>query len=66
MLFRTHPAEDAVQTQNPPAEGPAGGDVNQVREAGESLFRAADEAIRRALSGDSRAFLEATQQSGGQ
>ena len=63
------------ERQHPPAaQGPGGGapnapgtgNLDRVREAGESLYRSADDAISRALAGDSLAFLHATQQQGGQ
>ncbi len=40
--------------------------LDQLRQAGESHLQAAEEAIDRALAGDSLAFLHATQQDGGQ
>lgn len=52
--------------QNLLPEGNAGGNLDAVRAAGEALFNAADKAIEDALAGDSRAFLEATRQEGGQ
>jgi len=66
MLFREHQQEPAVQLQGGAPGAPRAGDLQGVREAGEALFRAADDAIERALSGDSLAFLQATQQDGGQ
>lgn len=42
------------------------GNLNQARQDGEEFYQAADDAIARALSGDSEAFLNATQQEGGQ
>lgn len=66
MLFRKRQADESLQRQNPPAVDPPGGNLNEVRQAGQSLFDAADDAIRRALSGNSRAFLEATRQEGGE
>lgn len=51
----------------PPATGAGGaGDLGELRRAGENLLAAGDEAIRRALSGDSEAFLRANRQEGGQ
>lgn len=51
----------------PGGEVPSGGgDLNELRRAGEDLLAAGDEAIRRALSGDSEAFLRANRQQGGQ
>jgi hypothetical protein len=58
--------------ENPAATGgtdPAGGssaNLGELRRAGEDLLAAGDEAIRRALSGDSEAFLRANRQQGGQ
>ncbi len=67
MLLRER-HNDLLDTgrQGPPAGGPSGHSLDQVRQAGESLLRATDDAIERALSGDSLAFLEATRQEGGQ
>jgi hypothetical protein len=42
------------------------GDLGNLRQAGEDLLNAADDAINRALSGDSEAFLAANRQMGGQ
>ena len=49
---------------DPPPAG--GGELDELRRAGEDLLAAGDEAIRRALSGDSEAFLRANRQQGGQ
>ena len=52
--------------------GPDGGDgddgsgLMNTRDAGQDFLAAGDEAIRRALSGDSEAFLRANRQRGGQ
>jgi hypothetical protein len=43
-----------------------GGNLDRLREEAEDLLTAGDEAIRRALSGDSEAFLRANRQQGGQ
>ncbi|MFH1681966.1 MAG: hypothetical protein ABIH26_15160 [Candidatus Eisenbacteria bacterium] len=43
-----------------------GGDLASLRETGESILRAGDEAIRKVISLDSEKFLEATRQEGGQ
>lgn len=53
------PSGDAL----PPTDG---GNLDELRRAGEDLLEAGDEAIRRALSGDSEAFLRANRQQGGQ
>jgi hypothetical protein len=48
-------------------DDPAGGDpLAGARVEIEALLQAGDEAINRALSGDSAAFLRATKQEGGQ
>ena len=47
-------------------EGGEGGELDRLRSAGEDFLAAGDEAIRRALSGDSEAFLQANRQRGGQ
>ena len=44
----------------------AGANLDRIRQAGEDLLAAADEAIDRALSGDSEAFLAANRQQGGE
>ncbi|MFN8644445.1 MAG: hypothetical protein U0802_23350 [Candidatus Binatia bacterium] len=43
-----------------------GGDLAAARDDADRLFAAADSAIDRALSADSKAFLEANRQHGGQ
>ncbi len=46
---------------------PAANDaLDRLRSAGERFLSAGDEAIRKALSGDSEAFLRANRQRGGQ
>jgi len=47
--------------ESPPADGLA-----SLRSEGDELLGAADEAIRRALSGDSERFLRQARQQGGQ
>ena len=66
LLHERHSEALAAGSQGPIAGGPSGHDLDRVREAGQSLLHAADQAIERALSGDSLAFLEATRQDGGQ
>ncbi len=52
---------------DPPGTDPNGtGQLGELHRAGEDLLAAGDEAIRRALSGDSEAFLRANRQKGGQ
>ena len=43
-----------------------GGNLERLRRSAEDMLAAGDEAIRRALSADSEAFLTASRQSGGQ
>jgi hypothetical protein len=62
---RTSDARELLQ-MNPPQGSPAGGQLQELRQAGEELLAAADEAIRRALSGDSEAFIRSSRQQGGQ
>ncbi len=53
----------------PPVTGlgvPDPGALEQLARRGDDFLAAGDEAIRRALSGDSEAFLKATRQQGGQ
>jgi hypothetical protein len=57
------------ETGPSPSEGDAasgGGNLGELRRAGEDLLSAGDEAIRRALSGNSEAFLRANRQEGGE
>ena len=49
-----------------PATPPGGTDLSAVRQAGERFLAAGDEAISRALSGNSEQFLAANRQQGGQ
>jgi hypothetical protein len=63
------PLERARNEERPGGGGSGPGDESQLdelRAAGEQLLSAGDEAIRRALSGDSEAFLRANRQRGGQ
>jgi hypothetical protein len=66
MLFRRQDQQTSREQESLPQVGAGGGDPDGVRQAGQSLFEAADAAIRRALSGNSRAFLETTRQEGGE
>lgn len=56
--------------QRRPAGGdngtPAGAELERARSDSERLLAAGDEAIRRALGANSQAFLQASQQQGGQ
>ena len=50
-----------------PQAGPEGSeDLDAARNAGQEFLRAGQDAIRRALSGNSQAFLDANRQQGGQ
>lgn len=51
---------------HPAPAGPAAADRTALRSDAERLLAAADEAIERALSTDSAAFLRANRQLGGQ
>ncbi len=61
-----HRTVEGRQRQTSPVEGPPSGGLDNVRKAAEELLRAGDEAIDRALSGDSEAFLRASRQEGGE
>ena len=65
MRERERPEREDRARQGP--GNPRGGaGLNDLRHAGEAFLAAGDEAIRRALSGDSEAFLRANRQQGGQ
>ena len=67
MRFHQRDREPSQPQQDvQPTDPPVGETADQPREAGDTLFEAADEAIKRALSGDSLKFLHATKQEGGQ
>jgi hypothetical protein len=66
LLQQRHSELLNIGRQNPPSGSPSGHSLDQMRQAGESLLQAADQAIDRALAGDSLAFLHATRQDGGQ
>jgi len=59
---------DHAERQTPAAPDDAAHDsgLDEARAAGELFLSAGDEAIRRALSGDSEAFLRANRQRGGE
>lgn len=63
MRFRNREQE---QRPDQPAENPGGGNLEQLRLAGEELLAAGADAITMTLSSDSEAFLAATKQQGGQ
>ncbi len=55
-----------VQPQDGPAGDPAGGNLRELRQQTQQVWDDVDQAIERALSGDSEAFLAATEQQGGE
>lgn len=70
MRFRERDEEErarAPRLNGPGGPDDAGGeDLERLRAVGEDFLAAGDEAIRRALSGDSERFLRANRQRGGQ
>lgn len=65
-LFQRARDEREGEPQEPQPENPSGGNLEQLRLAGEELLAAGADAISRTLSGDSEAFLASTKQQGGQ
>jgi hypothetical protein len=65
---RRHHQQHLLQASPQPTAAPGDGDQghNALYENAARLLAVGDEAINRALSGDSQAFLEANQQTGGQ
>jgi hypothetical protein len=63
--FRTRDEQERDQP-TAPAAGGAGGNLAQLRSAGEAFLAAGTDAINRALSSDSEKFLAANTQQGGQ
>ncbi len=55
-----------VTAQPSSAGGGDGGSLDRLRQNADEFLAAGDEAIRRALSADSEAFLRANRQQGGQ
>lgn len=66
MLFHQRSHETPQRREGGSPAGAGATNLENVRRAGEALYRAADNAIQRALTGDSLAFLHATEQEGGQ
>ena len=67
MRFRERLDDDSrEEAQNPGPGEPAGGNLERLRKDAEDHLSAGDEAIKRAISGDSTAFLNAARQVGGQ
>lgn len=65
MLFRERPNPDDLQRVQAPT-GAGGGNLPDLTQQAENFSAAGDDAIARALSGDSTAFLSAVRQSGGE
>jgi hypothetical protein len=67
MRFRERLNDNShEEPQNPGSGEPTSGNLERLRKAGEDCLSAGDEAIKRAISGDSTAFLNAARQTGGQ
>ena len=67
MRFQFRSRDDREREQPPASDAPApGGNLAQMRLAGEALLAAGADAINRALSSDSEKFLAANTQQGGQ
>lgn len=58
--------EDPARNRSERSDAGGSGDGDELREAGEAFLAAADEAINRALSGNSEEFLAQNRQMGGQ
>ena len=64
---RTEQNNMVQSSEEPSCEaGNEGGSLERIRETANEFLAAGDEAIRRALSGDSEGFLRANRQRGGQ
>lgn len=57
---------DPFEQQPEDPGNPAGGHPDSLRQTGQNLLAAADEAINRVLSGNSQGYLRANRQQGGQ
>ena len=66
MALRERQHDDAREAQQHPTGGAGGENPTGLRENAERLLARGAEAIERALSGNSAAFLAATRQEGGQ
>ena len=67
MQFQQRTRDDRERDQpTAPAGAAPGGNLAQLKLAGEALLAAGADAINRALSSDSEKFLEANTQQGGQ
>ena len=65
MRFLIKPDEEQLTTV-PPGSDPPGDSLSAVREEGNRLLAAGDNAINRVLTGNSEAFLRAGRQHGGE
>ena len=61
--MRNHAGERVLPA---PLGFPGGDTLSALRQAGEQMLAAADDVIRRTLSGDSPAFVRASRQEGGE
>lgn len=63
-------SRERSRSKDQPQESASGprppGPLEELRKVGDDLLAAGDEAIRRALSGNSKAFLAANRQEGGE
>lgn len=68
MIFRRRSHEDEQEQgpQNCARSGSASGGLSEMQQAGEAFLNAGDDAINRALSGDSEAFLASGRQQSGE
>jgi hypothetical protein len=68
MKFRERPRRDETcqDVQPPPAGSAQGADLSKIRQTAEAFIAAGDQAIDRALSGNSEQFLAACRQQGGE
>lgn len=66
MSERERERQEEPRLPGDPSGAGDGDGVEATRARAERLLRAADDAIARALSGDSERFLNATRQSGGE
>ncbi len=66
MLFRQKPRDLTVNADHGSPSAGGGANLDATKREGDDLLAAGDEAINRALSGDSQGFINATRQRGGQ
>ncbi len=63
---RREQGDDLTRKPHEAGDGGGGSDSDELRDAGEAFLAAADQAITRALSGNSEQFLMQNRQMGGQ